>query len=149
MCRASEGSSVNSETQKKRTFRRRKEKEAETFPHQSLIFHEGNIRPDSHEAVWNLKPTSANPRDTRTREALKVSNIPSIYRLKKTNTIQSRNSRPSCILGGCQICWKLQGDSQGREQIRSYLKIFARFLMSKETLEILALYLRCYAYSSI
>lgn len=71
MCQAPQGSCVNSETQKTRTFRRRKEKEAETFPHQSLIFHEGNIRPGSHEAVWNLKPTSANPRGTRTREALK------------------------------------------------------------------------------
>lgn len=120
MRRAPEGSSVNSETQKERTFRTVK-KEKWRPPHQSLIFHEGNIRPDSRVfETWDQPlPTPLahvqGIEDPRLRCTQHLS-----FEEDEYDSVEKFSSK----LSEYRICWKPQ--SLGGGQIPFYLEIFVR-----------------------
>lgn len=120
MCRAPAGSSVNSETQKERTFRTvRKEKWRP--PHQSLIFHEGNIRPGSRVfETWD----QSQPPGTRTRHWGSLPSPRCTQHLSFEEDEYDSVRKFSSKLSKCWICWKPQ--SLGGGQIPSYLEIFVR-----------------------
>lgn len=120
MRRAPEESSVNSETQKERTFRTER-KEKWRPPYQSLIFHEGNIRPDSRVfETWDQPSPSPlahvqGIEDPRLRCTQHLS-----FEEDEYDSVEKFSSKHSEY----RICWKPQ--SLGGGQIPSYLEIFVR-----------------------